>query len=91
MKKLVFTAIAMVAFCGVSMANTIEVKVEVVPAKETIPVRETATTTKKEDLLRTPCDALWITAWQLYGGANSGHNGLDAITLADEYASYHGC
>ena len=30
MKKLVFTAIAMIAFSGASMANTIEVKEEVV-------------------------------------------------------------
>ncbi|MDN3674889.1 hypothetical protein QWY99_17765 [Flavobacterium branchiarum] len=29
MKKLVFTALAVVAFCGVSMANTLEVGVEV--------------------------------------------------------------
>ena len=82
MKKLVFTAIAMIAFSGASMANAIEVKEDVVPADKT------TTIVKKEDLLRTKCDAIWIIAWQNNGGAS---NYDYAVFQADLAATAAGC
>ena len=90
MKKLVFTAIAMVAFSGASIANTIEAKEEVVPAKKTTSVRETTTTTKKEDLLRSQCDAIWIIAWQNFGGAANYNYAVYQADLATDAAGCGG-
>ena len=53
MKKLVFTAIAMVAFCGASMVNTIEIKEGVVSDKK----KETTSVVKEDEDLRINCSA----------------------------------
>lgn len=88
MKKLVFTAITMVAFSSASIANTIEVKEEVISAEETTSAKGTATITKKEDVLRTKCDAIWIISWQSNGGAS---NYDYAVYQADLAATAAGC
>lgn len=80
MEKVIFTAIAMIAFSGASMANTKEEKTRVVTLK--------ATKVVKKVLKRTPCDALWIQAWQNAGGAAAGDY---SIGYADGYATAHGC
>ena len=58
MKKMFFTAIALVAFIGTSMANTKEVK------ETTVVVEKTNTTEPQtEELLRSRCDAIWLKAY----------------------------
>ena len=52
MKKLVFTAIAMVAFSGASIANTKELKEEVISSEEKI-----TTVVKEVVILRSACGA----------------------------------
>ncbi|AIG29250.1 hypothetical protein IA01_01655 [Flavobacterium psychrophilum] len=84
MKKLVFTAIAMIAFSGVSMANTTEAKEEVVSVKQAVSVEE-ITTAVEDDGIRSPCDAGWIQAYENAGG---GKRGWDA---GDAWASSHNC
>lgn len=58
MKKMFFTAIALVAFSGASMANTKEVK-EIEVATEKVII----TQPKIEEVLRSRCDAIWLTAY----------------------------
>ncbi len=58
MKKVFFTAIAMVAFSAVSFANTIEVKVEVVPVE-----KKSTNTVKVEDDKRT-CQEIMVDVYE---------------------------
>ena len=80
MKKVIFTAIAMIAFSGASMANTKEEKTRVVTLK--------ATKVVKKVLKRTPCGALCIQAWQNAAGAAAGGY---SIGYADGYGTALGC
>jgi hypothetical protein len=54
MKKMLFTAIAMIAFSGASIANTIEIKEDVVTVVEK---KATTPEVKVEDQLRSKCGA----------------------------------
>jgi hypothetical protein len=85
MKKMIFTAAAVLAFSGIALANTKEDK------KDTKEVKKTAVV-KEEDKERTPCDAGWIQAYELavqYGGFEAGSNG--AYWVADSWAKNHNC
>ena len=86
MKKLVFTAIAMVAFCGASMANTITEEKETADTKKTTPALVV------KILIRTQCDTLWI-HWYEYAldelCAASGSQG--AWDFADTLSAEMGC
>lgn len=84
MKKMFFTAIALVAFSGVSMANTKEVK-SIKPVIK-------AKTIKKSAMLRTYCDQVWINGYTyalvaLHYEAGS----ADAWAYADARATALGC
>ena len=58
MKKMFFTAIALIAFTGASMASTEEVK------EAAVVVEKTKTTEPQtEEVLRSRCDAIW---WKAY-------------------------
>ena len=69
MKKLVFTALAVVAFSGVAMANTEEVKKEVIEIKE-----------NKEILEATPCEDRMIDLYEYAIG-----DGPENIALLNKY------
>ena len=55
MKKLVFTALAVVAFSGVAMANTVEVKGII---KEKNEVTEVLTNIQREDVRTSECSTI---------------------------------
>ena len=82
MKKLFFTAIAMLAFSAVSMANTIEIK------EVEVTVEKTIITTTVEDDKRTPCDAGWIQAYENAGGYGEQPCSVQA---ADAWSTSHNC
>ena len=76
MKKMFFTAIAVVAFMGSSMANTKE-------------VTHAKTRTAKVVLFRSRCDAIWLLSFLNHGGSG---NYDSAVWYADlETAAAGGC
>ena len=82
MKKVIFTAIAMIAFSGASMANTKDIK-SINPVKKN---------TAEVLYVRTYCDQLWINGYEyalavLHYGAGSS----DAWAYADARATALGC
>jgi hypothetical protein len=91
MKKLVFTAIAMIAFSGASMANTIEVKEEVVSAKEaiTIEIKSFNNVVTVEELRIDDCKQAAISLYELFmdGGCGSPGCGGDNITFYNDLMS----
>ena len=84
MKKMFFTAVALVAFCFTSMANTIEVKEVVIPVEE------------KEEVVvkKTPCDYVWIAYYTIYINTGNGDHiagSQEAWNYADTNAAAQGC
>ncbi|SHL43921.1 hypothetical protein [Flavobacterium saccharophilum] len=78
MKKLFFSAIALVAFSVVSTAKNVEEKkAETKEFKETVRI--------EDDNQRTPCDAGWIQAYENAGGGAAGW------AAGDAWASAHNC
>ncbi len=59
MKKMFFTAIALIAFTGTSMASTEEVKEAAVVVVE----KTNTTEPQTEEVLRSRCDAIWLKAY----------------------------
>ena len=59
MKKMFFTAIALIAFTGASIASTEEVKEATVVAQKTNATEPQT----EEEVLRSRCDAIWLTAY----------------------------
>lgn len=83
MKKMFFTAIALVAFSGASMANTKEVK-------SIKPVVKAKTT--KVVVLRTYCDQVWINGYTYaLVVLNYEAGSADAWAYADARATALGC
>lgn len=62
-KKIFFTAIALIVFTGASMANTEEVKEADVVVEKT-----NATEPQTEEVLRSRCDAIWLKAYLEHKG-----------------------
>lgn len=85
MKKLLFSAIALVAFSATTMANTIELS----EAKEVV---IPATTTDDEAVKRTTCDIIWVYYYNQAVYSHNLGNGSDASwDYADEKAALNGC
>jgi hypothetical protein len=85
MKKMIFSAIAIVAISSVSMANTVEVKEVKTETREVV---------KADDSLlqTTPCDTFWKAAYSLYISNNAGSAGSDAAYgYADALSTVVGC
>ena len=61
-KKIFFTAIALIVFTGASMANTEEFK------EEAIVEKTNATEPQTEEVLRSRCDAIWLKAYLEHKG-----------------------
>ena len=82
MKKMFFTAIALVAFSATSMANTVEVKEVVIPVEEEVVVV----------VKRTACDSFWIASYELYLSQHPGSAGSpEAWGYADAISTVVGC
>ena len=80
MKKMFFTAIALVAFSATSMAGTVEVKEVVIPVEEEVVIK------------RTLCDNFWIAAYELYYSTHPGsREDGSAINYADSISTVVGC
>lgn len=78
MKKMFFTAIALVAFSGASMANTIEEKKTIEPTKK----EEVATkNVETKTILLDVCNRLWYSQVSFY--QQNGATEEDAMELAD--------
>ncbi|MGL2994443.1 hypothetical protein [Flavobacterium sp. TSSA_36] len=78
MKKMIFTAMAVLAFSAVSMANTIEVKEEVVVNNES----KVENTLNQDEQTATPCEDRAIDIYESIIG-----DGPDNITLLNNLLS----
>ncbi|WP_159687583.1 hypothetical protein [Flavobacterium sp. 9R] len=73
MKKMIFTAMAVLAFSAVSVANTIEVKEEVVVNNES------------KEVIGTPCEDSAINSYEEF--INAFHDGEDDLDLLNDLLS----